>query len=166
MSSSCACSMAVVTSKLSSAADARRGDEPPRCRIRNRFRATASGRCWDTGRIFPSLYEFTRREEEPEPQSFGSRFGPPHKHIAAGLLDSPQFPRIRPRCFGCSQPLAVAEIGRHILSCDKVLVRDLARFETALAEFTLNPSRAREVVEAFVNRVRLSCGLDVDDRSL
>jgi hypothetical protein len=112
------------------------------------------------------MYEFTRREEEAEPQSSGNRFGPPRKNIAAGLLDSPQFPRIRPRCFGCSQPMAIAEIGRHVLSCEKVLARDLARFETAIAEFTLNPRRAREVAQAFVSRVRRSWGLDVDDRSL
>lgn len=55
-------------------------------------------------------------------------------------------------------------VGRHILSCDKVLAQDLARFETAFAEFTLNPSRAREVVEAFVSRVRLSWGFDVDEQ--
>ena len=156
--------MAVVTSKLSSAADARRDDEPQKCRVRNRFRATASGRRWDTGRIFSSMYEFTRREEEPEAQSSGRRFGPPHKSIAAGLLDSPQFPRIRPRCFGCSQPMVIAEIGRHILSCDKVLAQDLARFQTAVAEFTLNPSRAREVVEALVNRVRRNIGFDLGER--
>ncbi len=112
------------------------------------------------------MYEFSRREEEPEPQSSGDRFGPPRKNIAAGLLDSPQFPRIRPRCFGCSRPMVVSEIGRHILSCDKVLAQDLARFQTAVAEFTLNPSRAREVVEVFVNHLRLSWGLDEDDRSL
>ncbi len=112
------------------------------------------------------MYEFTRREEEPEPQGSGSRFGPPGKNIAAGLLDWPQFPRIRPRCFGCSQPMAVAEIGRHILRCDKVPAQDLERFQTAFAEFTLNPSRAREVVEAFVYRVRLRWGFDVDERSL
>jgi hypothetical protein len=112
------------------------------------------------------MYEFTRREEEPEPQSSGNRFGPPHKIIAAGVLDSPGFPRIRPRCFGCSRPMEVAEIGRHVLSCDKVLAEDLARFEIALAEFTLNPRRAREVAEAFVNRVRRNWGFDEGDRSL
>lgn len=62
--------------------------------------------------------------------------------------------------------MAIAEIGRHIVSCDRVVAEDLARFQTALAEFTLEPSRAREVVEAFVNRVRQNFGFDVDDRSL
>jgi hypothetical protein len=108
------------------------------------------------------MYEFTRREEEAEPQSSGDRWGPPRKNIAAGLLDSPQFPRIRPRCFGCSQPMALHGIGRHVLSCDKVLAQDLARFETAFAEFTLNPRRAREVAEAFVNRVRRNFDSDVE----
>jgi len=62
--------------------------------------------------------------------------------------------------------MALDGIGRHILSCEKVLAQDLARFETAFAEFTLNPRRAREVAEAFANRVRRNWGLDVDDRSL
>jgi hypothetical protein len=104
--------------------------------------------------IFPSMYEFTPLEEEPEPQASGSRFGPPRKYTAAGLLDPSQFPLIRPRCFGCSQPLAVAEIGQHILDCDRVSIQDLIRFKTARSEFELNPSRAREVIEEFVNRVR------------
>jgi hypothetical protein len=59
----------------------------------------------------------------------------------------------------------LAEIGRHILSCDKVSVQDLARFKTALVEFKANPRRAREVVEGFVNRVRLNRGFDVGDQS-
>jgi len=54
----------------------------------------------------------------------------------------------------------VAEISRHILSCDKVSAQDLARFKTALAEFKANPSRAREIVEGFVNRIRLNRGSD------
>jgi hypothetical protein len=112
------------------------------------------------------MYEFTGLREEPEPQASGSRFGPPRKHTAAGLLDPPQFPPIRPRCFGCSQPLVVAEISRHILSCDRVLAQDLARFKTALAEFKANPSRAREIVEEFVNRVRMNLGFDVGDQFL
>jgi hypothetical protein len=106
------------------------------------------------------MYEFTRLEEEPEPQASGSRFGPPPKKIAAGLLEWPQFPLIRPRCFGCSRPLGIAEIGRHIVSCERVLAGDLARFKTALAEFEANPGRAREVVDEFVLRVRLSRGFD------
>lgn len=101
------------------------------------------------------MYEFHRLEEELEPQPSGSRFGPPRKHSLAGLLDSPQFPRIRPRCLGCLQPFFVAEIGRHILSCDRVSAPDLARFQSALAEFTANPGHAREIVEEFVHRVRL-----------
>jgi hypothetical protein len=112
------------------------------------------------------MYEFARLEEEPEPQACGSRFGPPRKHIAASLLDPPQFSPIRPRCFGYSQPLVVSEIGRHILSCDRVLAQDLARFKTALAEFKVNSRRAREVVEEFVNRVQLNCGFDVGGQSL
>jgi len=60
----------------------------------------------------------------------------------------------------------VAEISRHILSCDKVAAQDLARFKAALAEFKANPSRAREVVEGFVNRIRLDRGFDVEDQSL
>jgi hypothetical protein len=104
------------------------------------------------------MYEFTRLEEEPEPQASGSRFGPPRKYTAASLLDPSQFPSIRPRCFGCSRPLAVAEIGQHILNCDRVSIQDLLRFRTALAEFEVNPSHAREVVEEFMNRVRLNYG--------
>jgi len=112
------------------------------------------------------MYEFTRLKEEPEPQPSGSRFGPPRKHTAADLLDPPQFPPIRPRCFGCSQPLVVGEIGRHILSCDRVQPQNLARFSSALAEFKANPSRAREVLEEFVNRVRMHRGFGVGDESL
>jgi hypothetical protein len=112
------------------------------------------------------MYEFTRREEEPESQASGRRFGPPRKHTAANLLDPPQFPPIRLRCFGCSQPFVVAEIGRHILSCDRVLAQDLARFKTALAEFKANPNRAREVVEEFVNLVRMNRSFDLGDQSL
>jgi hypothetical protein len=62
--------------------------------------------------------------------------------------------------------LVVAEISRHILSCDRVLAQDLTRFKTALAEFKANPSRAREIVEEFVNRVRMNRGFDVGDQSL
>jgi hypothetical protein len=102
----------------------------------------------------PSMYEFTPLEEEPEPQASGSRFGPPRKYTGAGLLDPSQFPPIRPRCFGCSQPLAVAEIGQHILDCDLVSIQDLMRFKAARPEFELNPGRAREVIEEFLNRVR------------
>ena len=104
--------------------------------------------------ILPSMYEFTPLEEEPEPQASGSRFGPPRKYTGAGLLDPSQFPPIRPRCFGCSQPLAVAEIGQHILDCDLVSIQDLMRFKAARSEFELNPGRAREVIEEFLNRVR------------
>ena len=112
------------------------------------------------------MYEFNKLEAEPEPQASGSRFGPPRKHTGAGLLDPAQYPPIRPRCFGCSQPLMIAEISRHILSCDKVSAQDLARFKTALAEFKANPGRAREIAEGFVNRMRQSRGLDVGDQSL
>ena len=112
------------------------------------------------GSIFFLIYQFTGVEKEPEPQASGSRFGPPRKHTAADLLDPPQFPPIRPKCFGCLQTLMVAEIGRHVLSRKKVLAQDLARFRTALAEFEVNPSRAREVVEGLVNRVRMNRGLD------
>ena len=100
------------------------------------------------------MYEFTPLEEEPEPQASGSRFGPPRTYTGAGLLDPSQFPPIRPRCFGCSQPLAVAEIGQHILDCDLVSIQDLMRFKAARSEFELNPGRAREVIEEFLNRVR------------
>jgi hypothetical protein len=102
------------------------------------------------------MYEFTRLEEELQPQPSGSRFGPPRKLITADLLDPHQFPPIRPRCFGCSQAQALAEISRHILSCERVLVQDLERFEAARAEFKANPSRAREVIERFVNRIRMN----------
>jgi hypothetical protein len=98
--------------------------------------------------------EFTEHEKEPEIQTSGRRLGPPRKHIGTGLLDSPQFPPVRPRCFGCSQPLAIAEIGQHIVNCERVSVQDLVRFKTALAEFKTNPSRAQEIVEAFVVRIR------------
>jgi hypothetical protein len=54
--------------------------------------------------------------------------------------------------------LAIAEIGRHILNCDWVSIQDLVRFKTALSEFELNPIRAREVVEEFVNRFHLIDG--------
>jgi hypothetical protein len=104
------------------------------------------------------MYEFTRLEEEPEPQASGNRFGPPRKYTATSLLDPSQFPSIRPRCFGCSQPLAVAEIGLHILNCERVSIQDLVRFKTARSEFEVNPSRAREVVEEFVNRFLLNDG--------
>ena len=109
------------------------------------------------------MYDFTRLEDEPEPQPSGSRFGPPRKHTAAGLLDPGEFPRIRPRCFGCSQPLVVAEISRHIQNCERVSAHDLARFKAALGDFKANPSRAREVVKEFVNRARLARGFDVRD---
>lgn len=112
------------------------------------------------------MYEFTRLEGEPEPQASGDRFGPPRKHTTAGFLDSPQFPSIRPKCFGCYQPLVIAEIGRHVLNCEKVSFQDLARFKSALAEFQANPSRAREVVAEFVNRIRLNSGFDVGDDAL
>jgi hypothetical protein len=52
--------------------------------------------------------------------------------------------------------LVVAEIGPHIANCDRVSTPDLARFHAAQAEFTGHPSRAREVVEEFVHRVRLN----------
>ena|SRR2546427_1030687 len=110
------------------------------------------------------MYEFKKLEEEPEPQASGNRFGSPRKHTLAGLLD-PAYPPIRPRCFGCSQPLMVAEISRHILSCDKVSARDLARFKSALVEFMANPSRAREVVEGFVNRIRVNRGFQKGNQS-
>jgi hypothetical protein len=112
------------------------------------------------------MYEFNKVEEELEPRASGRRFGPPRKHTGAELLDPAQFPPIRPKCFGCSQPLMVAELRRHILSCDKVSAQDLARFETALVEFNANPSRAREVLERFVNRMRLNRGYDPEDQSL
>jgi hypothetical protein len=60
----------------------------------------------------------------------------------------------------------IAEIGRHILSCSKVLAKDLARFRLALVEFEANPSGAREVVEEFVIRVRMNRGPDEGDQSL
>jgi len=117
------------------------------------------------GGIFSLMYEFTKAEEKPEPQASGSRFGPPRKHTAAGLLDPPQGPPIRLRCFGCSQPFLIAEISRHILRCDRVVAQDLARFNAALAQFKANPSRARQVAEDVVNRVRLNRGVDVEDQS-
>jgi hypothetical protein len=104
------------------------------------------------------MYEFVRLEEKPEPQPSGDRFGPPRKNTAASLLDPSQFPPIRPRCFGCSQPVAVAEIGLHVLNCDRVSIQDLIRFKTAQAQFEVNPTRAREIVEQFVNRFRLNEG--------
>jgi hypothetical protein len=101
------------------------------------------------------MYEFTPWEEELQPQPSGSRFGPPRKLTAADLLDPHQFPPIRPKCFGCSQPLAIAEIRRHVRKCGRVLAGDLARFEAALAEFILNPTRAQEVLEGYLNRMRM-----------
>jgi len=112
------------------------------------------------------MYEFTKAEEKPEPQASGSRFGPPRKHTAAGLLDPPQVPPIRLRCFGCSQRFLIAEISKHILRCDRVAAQDLARFNAALAEFKANPNHAREVAEDVVNRVRLNRGVDVEEQSL
>lgn len=109
------------------------------------------------------MYEFIRLASEPETQASGNRFGPPRKHTAVGFLDSPQFPSIRPKCFGCFQPLVIAEIGRHILSCDRVSFQDLARFKTAQDEFKANPSRAREVFEEFVNRFRSNRRFDVEN---
>jgi len=112
------------------------------------------------------MYEFTGPEEEPEPQASGNRFGPPRKHTAADLLDPPQFPPIRLRCFGCSKPFVVAEISQHLLSCDRISAQDLARFKAALAEFKANPSRARQVFEGFLNRVWKNRGFDEGDPSL
>jgi len=106
------------------------------------------------------MHEFTQFEQQPEPQASGRRFGPPGKRTGLSLLDPTQFPSIRPRCFGCSQRLTIAEIGRHILNCPYVAAEDLARFKTALAGFKLNPSRAREVVEAFLERVRMKSGAE------
>jgi hypothetical protein len=104
------------------------------------------------------MHQFARLEEEPEPQASGSRFGPPRKHTGTSLVDPLQFPSIHPRCLGRSQPLRVAEISQHILSCDRVSAQDLARFKNALAEFEANPSNAREVFERFANRIRMSRG--------
>lgn len=106
------------------------------------------------------MYEFTVFEKEPEPQASGRRSGPPRKHTGAGVRDSQQFPSIRPKCFGCSQPLAVDEISEHILNCDRVSAQDLGRFKTALAEFSANPSRAREVVAEYESRVRANPSSD------
>ncbi|HTX14009.1 MAG TPA: hypothetical protein VMD77_01855 [Candidatus Baltobacteraceae bacterium] len=50
--------------------------------------------------------------------------------------------------------MALTEIGEHIRGCEKVSAEDLARFNTALGEFGLNLSRARELVEEFLNRLR------------
>jgi hypothetical protein len=100
------------------------------------------------------MYNFTASEKELEPQSSGRGFGPPCKYTAAGLLDPPHLPPIRPRCFGCSEPLLINEIRLHILNCANVLPEDLARFETALTEFEVNPGRAFEIAEALAKRVR------------
>lgn len=102
------------------------------------------------------MYDFTPFEKEPEPQVSGRRSGPPRKHTGAGVLDSPQFPSIRPKCFGCSQPLAIDEISEHILNCDSISAQELGRFKTALAEFSANPSRAREVVAEYKNRIGIN----------
>jgi hypothetical protein len=59
----------------------------------------------------------------------------------------------------------VTEIGRHVLKCDRVSAPDLARFQSARAEFTENPRRAREVVEEFVHRVRLNYLLERNDEA-
>ena len=106
--------------------------------------------------IFFSMHQFTRLEEEPEPQASGSRLEPPRKCTAVGLLDSRHLPPIRPKCFGCSRRLELTEISQHILNCDRVLVEHLVRFQTALGEFRANPGRAGEVFEAFLNRVRMA----------
>ena len=116
------------------------------------------GRSCQRGVIFSLMYEFIQIGEEPEPQASGDRFGPPRKYTAAGLLDPSHFPSIRPRCFGCSRPVAVAEIGLHVLNCDRVSIQDLVRFKTARAEFEANPSRAPQLVEQFVTRFRLNDG--------
>jgi hypothetical protein len=100
------------------------------------------------------MYEFTRLDEQPEPQPSGDRFGPPRKRTGADLLDPSQFPPVRPKCFGCRRSVALTEIGEHIRGCEKVSAEDLARFNTALGEFGLNPSRARELVEEFLSRLR------------
>ena len=60
----------------------------------------------------------------------------------------------------------IAEIGRDVLNCEKVSFQDLARFKSAIAEFEMNPSRAREVVAEFVNRVRLNYGFDMGSQFL
>lgn len=105
------------------------------------------------------MYEFTVFEKEPEPQTSGRRSDPPRKHTGAGVLEPSQFPSIRPKCFGCSQPLAVDEISEHILSCDSVSAQDLGRFKIALAEVRANPSRAREVVADYENRIGMNHAL-------
>jgi hypothetical protein len=111
------------------------------------------------------MYEFNPVEKDLDPQASGRRFGPPRKHTGAALLDPAQCPPIRPRCFGCSKPLMITEISRHILSCDMVSAEDLARFKSALAEFKANPNRANEVVERFVNRIRSNRDIDAGDQS-
>jgi len=170
--SNCRCDAAIAPFMRAHASESRRDHDPvsgPSCRLIVQSRARSGlVQPWTipwSGRIFFTMYEFTKLEEEPEPQPYGSRFGPPRKGTGAGILDSPQFPPVRPKCFGCSQPLAVAEIGSHILSCDQVSAQDLARFETAQAEFHVNPDRAREVVEGFVNRVRFNSALDAGHQS-
>jgi hypothetical protein len=49
--------------------------------------------------------------------------------------------------------MTVGKIRRHVLTCHRVLAQDLARFTTALADFEVNPSRALEIVQDFLNRI-------------
>lgn len=149
-------------SYLSAPFGPRRHTRYPRL-ILHRYVCSLTGRTSQHGDIVPLMYEFTRWEEEPEPQVSSNRLGPPHKWTSAGLLDPSQFPSIRPRCFGCSQGLTFSEIGHHIRSCDRVSAQDLARFKTALIEFEMNPARAREVVEQFLIRIHMNSGFDTGD---
>lgn len=107
-------------------------------------------------------------QEEPRGAS-GALAAAARSALAASTLHTdtrkPIAPNV-PHAFFRLTRLKKGRIGRHVLSCEKVLAQDLARFETAFAAFTLDPSRAREVVETFVNRVRRNWGLDVDERSL
>ena len=106
------------------------------------------------------MQDFIPFEKEPEPQPAGSRFGPPGKRTGIALLDPSQFPFIHPRCFGCSRRLALADVGQHVLNCEKISAGDLARFKAALGDFQTNPALAREVAQAFIDRFRANGRLD------
>jgi hypothetical protein len=93
-------------------------------------------------------HDFTKFEEDPEPQPFGRRSGPPGKFTAAGVSDPSASPNIR--CFGCGEMMV--DIGVHVENCAKISAKDLARFQEARRKFQSNPGQAFDVARTFLDR--------------